>query len=428
MQPRPISSRRTQAGTTLGSVLAFDVFAVIFAVMKTSPNIQQMKPSATIAVSTLARKLSREGRDIVDLSAGQPDFDTPDHISQGGIDGIRGGGTRYTPTPGTLELRTAIAEYHNRESAAPLDPAGIVVSNGAKQSLFNACFCLFGPGDEVLIGAPYWTSYPEMIGLSRATPVPVAGPAESDFKLTPEVLSAAKTDKTRGLLFSTPSNPSGAVYSTEELSAIVGWARERGVWLIADEIYQRIHYGEGLAPGLLQLPHDELGPCVVVNGASKSFAMTGWRIGYSYSDTELAAKMNGFQSHTTSNAAAPSQLAALAAYAEVDKTDAAVADMVAAFRRRRDLAVSLFRGLLPEVGYVEPDGAFYLYFRLDGAFGPAVEGSSAVCTSMLEEEGVAIVPGIAFGDDRYARMSFATADDILEDGIRRIARWMRSRL
>lgn len=396
--------------------------------MHISQNVIQMKPSATIAVSTLAKKLTREGRDIVDLSAGQPDFDTPDHISMGGIEGIRGGGTRYTPTPGTLELRTAIAKYHSRNSAAPLDPAGIVVSNGAKQSIFNACFCLFGPGDEILMGAPYWTSYPEMIGLARATPVPVAGPESNDFKLTIDALEAATTDKTRGLLFSTPSNPSGAVYTMDELREITGWARDRGIWLIADEIYQRIHYGEGDAPGLLQFMPDELGPHVVINGASKSFAMTGWRIGYAYSDPELASKMSGFQSHTTSNPSAPSQLAALAAYEQAELTDQAVAGMVEAFTRRRDMTVRLFSELLPEVSYVEPDGAFYLYFRLDGTFGDRIDGSAAACTSMIEEEGVAIVPGVAFGDDRYARMSTASADDVLEDGIRRIARWMRARL
>lgn len=396
--------------------------------MKISPNVEQMQPSATIAVSTLAKKLTREGRDIVDLSAGQPDFDTPEHISQAGIDGIRAGGTRYTPTPGTLELREAIAAFHGRESAIAVDPAGIVVSNGAKQSIFNACFCLFGPGDEVLVGAPYWTSYPEMVGLARATPVPVTGPESSGFKLTPEALTAATTDRTKGLLFSTPSNPSGAVYSREELLKITRWARDHDIWLLSDEIYQRIYYGDGVATGLLQLPPEDVGPNVVFNGASKAFAMTGWRIGYSISTAELASKMNGFQSHTTSNAAAPSQLAALAAYDQVDLTDRSVDEMVVAFRRRRDLAVRLFGELLPEVEYVEPEGAFYLFFRLDAAFGGEVTGSAAACTAMIQEEGVAIVPGVAFGDDRYARMSFASADEVLEDGVRRIARWMRARL
>jgi len=395
--------------------------------MKKSENIARMRPSATIAVSTLAKHLAREGRDIVDLSAGQPDFDTPTHISEGGIEGIRKGGTRYTPSAGMPELREAIAVYHWRDAAQPLDPAGVVVSNGAKQSIFNACFSLFGPGDEVLVGAPYWTSYPEIIGLARATPVPVAGPQANGFKLDVASLEAARTEHTRGLLFSSPSNPSGAVSSKAELTAIAEWAKANDIWIISDEIYQRIHYGEGSAPGLLMLDPGSLGSYVVINGASKSYAMTGWRIGFSYSNAELANAMNGLQSHITSNAATPSQLAALAAYTQAEATDRAVAEMLAAFRRRRDTTVRLFNELLPSVQYVEPEGAFYLFFRIDGAAGDDARGSAELCTKLLEAEGVAIVPGVAFGDDRYARISFATSDDVLEDGVERIARWMANR-
>ncbi len=396
--------------------------------MRVSPNIERLRPSATIAVSTLARRLKAEGRDIIDLSAGQPDFDTPAWIAEGGIQGIRSGGTRYTPTPGLVELRKAIACYHQPESASELTWEGVVVSSGAKQSIFNACFCLFGPGDEVLMGAPYWTSYPEIIALARAEPVPVAGPESNGFKLDPEALDAAVTDRTRGLLFSSPSNPSGAVYSSDELAAVAAWARERGIWLISDEIYQRIHFGPGIAASLLSLPAETLGPNVVVNGASKSYAMTGWRIGFSYSDPVLAQKMTALQSHVTSNAATPSQLAALAAYGDPERTNAVVDEMVCAFRRRRDLAVGLFGELLPAVHFVPPAGAFYLYFRVDAAFGDGLSSAGDVCTAILEEEGAAIVPGEAFGDSRYARLSFATSDELLEDGIRRIARWMQPRL
>ena len=395
--------------------------------MQLSPNIERLRPSATIAVSTLAKRLRAQGRDIVDLSAGQPDFDTPEWISEGGIRGIREGGTRYTPTPGMPELRRAIASYHSEDADAGLDWEGVVVSSGAKQSIFNACFCLFGPGDEVLVGAPYWTSYPEIITLARAESVPVAGPEERGFKLDPDVLEAATTERTRGLLFSTPSNPSGAVYTADELAAVASWARDRGIWLISDEIYQRIHYGPGIAAGLLSLPGELVGPHVVINGASKSYAMTGWRIGFSYSTPELAAKMTALQSHMTSNAAAPSQLAALEAYRDPQRTNAVVDEMVAAFTRRRDLAVDLFGALLPGVQFVQPDGAFYLFFKVDSAFGDGVASAADVCTAILEEEGAAIVPGEAFGDGRYARMSFATSDELLEDGIRRIARWMNGR-
>lgn len=393
--------------------------------MRLSPNVQKLRPSQTIAVSTLARRLAAEGRDVIDLSAGQPDFDTPEHVSDGGIEGIRQGGTRYTPVAGLPALRGAIAKDHSRFALSDLDPAGVVVSSGAKQSIFNACFTLFGPGDEVLIGAPYWTSYPEIITLARATPVPVAGPAETGFKLNPEVLDATATRNTRGLLFSTPSNPSGAVYTAEELAAVAEWARSRDIWVISDEIYQRIHFAAaGPAAGLLSLPEGAVGPSVVINGASKSFAMTGWRIGFSYSTGELAAKMSAVQSHMTSNAATPSQLAALAAYSQSGKTDAAVAEMVAAFRRRRDLVVARLREGMPSADFVQPDGAFYLFFQIDGAFTPEAPDSVTLCSKLLEETGVALVPGAAFGDDRYARLSFATSDDLLETAFDRMTAFL----
>ncbi len=389
--------------------------------MRLSANVEQLRPSQTIAVSTLARRLKDEGRNVIDLSAGQPDFDTPEHIAKGGIDGIKGGGTRYTPVAGLPELRSAIATDYARFSSQPLDPAGVVVSSGAKQSIFNACFTLFGPDDEVLIGAPYWTSYPEIIRLARAEPVPVAGPAESGFKLTPDALEAAASSRTRGLLFSTPSNPSGAVYTEHELAAVARWARDRGVWIISDEIYQRIYYGDGgVAPGVLQLDDADVGPNVVIGGASKSFAMTGWRIGFSYSTPELAAGMSGVQSHMTSNAATPSQLAALAAYRKPEQTDAAVAEMLAAFRRRRDLVVRRMANGLPGWRYVEPEGAFYLFFRIDDAFSEETPDSVSLCSRLLEETGVAIVPGAAFGDDRFARLSFAASDELIEEAFDRL--------
>ena len=392
--------------------------------MQPGPNVRQLRPSQTIAVSTLARRLRAQGRDIIDLSAGQPDFDTPEHISEAGVRGIRDGGTRYTPVAGLPELRDAIARDQSRLSTRPLTPDQIVVSAGAKQAIFNACFTLFGPGDDVLIGAPYWTSYPEIIGLARATPVPVAGPEAAGFKLDPDVLDAARTERTRGLLFSTPSNPSGAVYAADELRAVAEWARDRDIWLISDEIYQRIHFGPGAAPGILTLPPDSLGNHVFIGGASKSFAMTGWRIGFSATSAELAHQMTGLQSHISSNPATPSQLAALAAYGQPEETDASVARMVDAFARRRDLVVRRLEDGLPGTSYVQPDGAFYLFFRIDGAFTEAEPDSVALCSRLLEETGVALVPGSAFGDDRYARLSFAASDDELERAFDRMVEFM----
>lgn len=389
--------------------------------MDLSSNVSSLKPSATLAVSSLAKRLAAEGRDIINLSTGEPDFDTPGWISDAAMQGIRDGRTRYTPTPGLPELRAAIARFMGGPERV-IDPSRVVVSSGAKQSLFNTCFSLFGPGDEVIVATPYWTSYPEIVGLARATPVFAAGREEDDFRLTPEDLDRVATPRTRGLLFSSPCNPTGVVYSSEELRAVAEWARDRGVWVIADEIYRRIYFGEGgEAPSILDLPSTSLGPHVLIDGASKSFAMTGWRIGFSISTPELASTMGAVQSHMTSNAATPSQMAALAAYTDVGRTLEAVGAMREAFERRRDLVTRLFDEKLPNLPYLRPDGAFYLFFRVDSAFGEGRESAGAVCSWLLEETGVAVVPGEAFGEPRYARMSFATSDAVLVDAIGRMA-------
>lgn len=389
--------------------------------MELSPNVAALRPSATIAVSSLAKRLVAEGRDIVDLSAGEPDFDTPGWISDAAMQGIREGRTRYTATAGIPELRTAIARFLSVPGRA-IDPAEIVVSSGAKQALFNACFSLFGPGDEVIVATPYWTSYPEIVGLARATSVFAEGREEAGFRLDPADLDRVATDATRGLLFSSPCNPTGVVYTADELKAVAEWARDRGIWLISDEIYRHIYFGEGAeAPGILGLPTTSLGPHVLIDGASKSFAMTGWRIGFSVSNTSLAATMAGVQSHITSSAATPSQMAALAAYSDLGRLHEDVARMRGAFQRRRDLVVRLFDEMLPAFPYLRPEGAFYLFFRVDAAFTADRDSAAAVCSWLLEETGVAVVPGEAFGAPRYARMSIASSDGVLEEAIRRMA-------
>ncbi len=391
--------------------------------MTFSENIAKLRPSATITVSTLAKKLAAAGRDIINLSAGEPDFDTPEWISAAAVQGIRAGRTRYTPAAGLPELRAAAARYMTTGTSYPADGSRVVVSAGAKQSLFNACFCLFGPGDEVLIASPYWTSYPEMVTLARARPVPVAGSESLDFLLVPEDLERAATSRTRGLILSTPSNPTGAVYSKDQLGAIAEWARSRGVTLISDEIYQEIYFGDesGKAPGALDLDPDSAGHLVVTNGMSKAYAMTGWRVGFSYTTRELAAKMSAFQSHVSLNAATPSQVAAMEGLTRTEDAARDKARMLAAFRRRRGLVARLFDELLPGCPYVMPEGAFYLYFRVDGAFDDDLTCANDLCARILEEAGVALVPGEAFGDARFARMSTASSDEEIEAGVRRMA-------
>jgi aspartate aminotransferase len=391
--------------------------------MRYSTNIEQLQPSATIAVSTLAKRLAEEGRDIINLSAGEPDFDTPVFIADAAVKGIRGGQTRYTPPPGLTPLRKAVAERLSARACRPLDWKGVVVTAGAKQALFNATFCLFGPGDEVIVAAPYWTSYPDLVNIARATPVRVFGDEANGFKLSVADLEGAATERTRGLILNTPSNPTGSVYSLSELRALAEWARDHDVWLICDEIYRNIYYGDDrpAAPGLLDLPEDGLGPFVLVDGASKSYAMTGWRVGFSYCDPQVAAKFADLQSQITSNTCTPSQVAALEAFSNVRAADASVAQMAAAFRRRRDLVTKRMDELMPGVNYVRPEGAFYLYFRVDHLFDGEVKDSTSWCSHLLERTGVALVPGGAFGDERWARMSFAASEDAIEEAMRRMA-------
>lgn len=390
--------------------------------MEFSSNVEKLKPSATIAVSTLAKRLASEGRDILNLSAGEPDFDTPAFISDAAIAGVRDGRTRYTPPAGIPELRKAIASRLGERSGRDMAWEGVVVTAGAKQSLFNAIFTLFGPGDDVLIAAPYWTTYPALVMIARAEPVTVFGDQANDFKITTSELEAAATSRTRGLIINTPSNPTGAVYGVGELRAIAEWCRDRGIWLLSDEIYRNIHFGDdGAAPGILDLSFDSLGPFVLIDGASKSFAMTGWRIGFSYAEVEVAGKFTALQSQITSNAATPSQVAALAAYSDTAAAERSLDEMGAAFQRRRDLVVARMGELLPGVPFVEPMGAFYLFFRVDGFFEGEVQDATAWCSDLLQREGVALVPGAAFGDDRWVRLSFAAADDVIDDALSRIA-------
>jgi len=390
--------------------------------LRLSDNVRELRPSATLAVAARARELAAAGADIVDLSAGEPDFDTPAFAADAGVQAIRDGKTRYTAAAGLPELRRAIARELGRASGIETDPAGVVVTAGAKQALFNAMFVLFGEGDRVIVPAPYWTSYPALAHLARAEPVFVHGDPALGFKVTPRILDDADVGGCAGIVLNSPSNPTGAVYDERELRAIAEWAAARGMWLIGDQIYNRLYYEGARAPGLLDLGPEIAARAVVIDGASKLFAMTGWRIGFSYSSAPLASAMASVQSHMTSNATTPSQYAALAAYSEDPATRDEVRVMQHAFRARRDLVVRLFRDLLPGVDFVEPAGAFYLFFRVDSFYDDTMRDSVALCARLLDDAGVALVPGEAFGDDRYVRMSYATSEAAIEDGIGRIAR------
>lgn len=383
-----------------------------------SDNVRQLSPSATIAVSSRAKELRAEGRDIINLSAGEPDFPTPGFISAAAIDAVQAGHTRYTPAAGMPALRDAIATALTAWYGVETSAAGVVVSAGAKQALFNALFVLAGPGDRVLVPVPYWTSYPEIVQLARAEPVPVRGPEGRGYRVGPDELDAAWDPGVRALILNSPSNPSGSVYRLEELIAIAEWARDREVWIISDEIYARLCYIADRAPGLLDLPQELRERTVVINGASKAYAMTGWRIGYSYTDPVLASKISALQSHTTSNAATPSQHAALAAFTATPEQEAELRAMADEFRTRRDLVVERITGL--GASHVAPEGAFYLFFRADQWFTAERPDSVALCTALIEDAEVALVPGAAFGDDRYVRLSFAASREEMEEAFRRL--------
>lgn len=385
-----------------------------------SSNVAGLDASATIALASRVKALIAGGRDIIDLTAGEPDFPTPRLIADAGVAAIRAGHTRYTPSAGIPPLRQAIADELGTLAGRAFDPAGVVVSVGAKQALFNACFTLFGPGDRVLVPAPYWTSYPAIVRLARAEPLIVRGAAGRGFRVTVDDLDNAAGGGARGLLLNSPCNPTGSVYSLEELGDIARWAAERGIWIISDEIYRRIFQDGRLAPSLFDLEPGVLGRTVVIDGASKAFAMTGWRIGFSYSSPALAAKFAALQSQTTSHAATPSQYAALAAYAAGDEGRDEFAMMASAFERRRALLIGRFREMLPEVGFVEPQGAFYLFFEAD-AFAADGETAGMVAERLIGEAGVALVPGEAFGAPGYLRLSYAASEDALAEATRRLA-------
>ena len=386
-----------------------------------SENILRLKESATIAVATKARALKAQGRDIIDMGAGEPDFDTPAFIRQAAAAAVEAGATRYTNTQGIPPLLDAVAADANRllrTGATPVTAAEIVVSNGSKQSLYNACVCLFGPGDEVLVPTPSWTSYYEMLELARCTAVPVFGDVTNSLKVTAQQLADAGTSRTRGLMLNSPSNPTGAVYDAAELTAILTLATERGWWVISDEIYQRITF-DGPAPSLLELAgtRDNL---VVINGVAKAYAMTGWRIGWAIAPVALARAMTAFQSHATSNAAAVSQHAALAALSNRGSTESAIAHMVGEFRKRRDAVLAVLSEY-PSIKYVHPAGAFYLYVDVHGFMG-ADDPGTTFAETLIEQQGVAVVPGSAFLTPGWIRASYATQQSIAVEGVRRIAR------
>jgi aspartate aminotransferase len=382
-------------------------------------NLAGIEESATLGMTARAAALAHEGRSVVSLSAGEPDFDTPEYIREAGVRAIRDGHTHYPPAAGLKRLREAIAARVTEVDGAACAPVEVLVSAGAKQALFEAFFTLFGPGDRVLVPAPFWVSYPAMARLARAEPVIVETRAEDGWKLTPEMLEDAAADGAGGLVLNSPSNPTGAMYDAAELDALLEVAARHGIWIVSDEIYREIRYREPYAS--LASRREEYPRIVVVDGFSKAYAMTGWRVGYAVGPADVVEAMTTLQGHVNTNTALPCQYAALAALADEDARRAAVAAMVDAFAARRKLLLSAIEGV-PGIRPLPPDGAFYLWIDARQWCAALNGDSEALCYDLLENEGLALVPGSAFGVEGFVRLSFAAADSVLEDAIDRLAR------
>ncbi len=389
-----------------------------------SANLEHLKASETVAISNEAKRRKAAGEDVLDLGVGEPDFGTPAAVAEAGIAAIRAGKTHYPPNIGIPELREAMAGSLSRMSAdRPVDPARLLISSGSKQALFNACFSLFGPGDKVLIPSPAWVSYPQIVHLCRAEPVLVPGDPEWGLKVSVDDLERNRDAATRGVIVCSPCNPTGAVYTSAEMRAISEWAAHHGLWLLSDEIYRRIHYGSGPAPSLFDFDDAALEQAVVIYGVSKAYAMTGWRIGAAYAPPPLLKAMAALQSHTTTGANHPAMWAAATAFGD-PAIDVDVDRMVAAFRRRRDYLVARFQDQVPGVEFVEPHGAFYLLFRVDGLRQGETMRGVPFCEQLMAKEGVALVPGAAFGDDRWVRLSYSVSDLELESAVDRLVRFI----
>lgn len=388
-----------------------------------SSRIRAIAPSATLAMDAKTKALIQEGQPVINMTAGEPDFDTPPLISYEGVRAITGGYTRYTPAAGATDLRQAIARKLMTENHLSFAPEQVVISSGAKHSLFNIFFAICNEGDEVILPAPYWVSYPEQIRVAGAEPVIVFCDERTGFKMTPEQLKAAITPKTKAVLLNSPNNPTGAVYSEAELVALGAVLAEHDVYIVTDEIYEKLVYGVS-HHSLPALCPDLLPRTLVVNGFSKAFAMTGWRLGYVAAPADIAKALTSFQSHSTGSPSTISQRAARVAF------DAFDPDMVAEFKRRRN---RLLEGLqsLPGVSCVVPDGAFYAFPNISGLFGSAhrgkvIKSADDFCDALLTSELVSSVPGGAFGSPNNVRLSYAVSYNQVEEALERIRNFVQS--
>lgn len=380
-----------------------------------------ISPSPTLAIDSKAKEMKSKGINVVSFGAGEPDFDTPPHIREAAIRAINEGYTRYTPAAGMPELKEAICKKLHVDNGLDYEPAQIVVSNGAKHSLYNVMSTLLNQGDEVLVPEPYWVSYPEMVRLADGIPVPVKSREENLFKITAADLEKVCTMKCKALIINSPSNPTGQIYSIEELQEIARFCVDHNIYIITDEVYEKLIYGGSQHVSIASLSNEVKALTIVVNGASKSFAMTGWRIGYTASNLEIAKVMANIQSHTTSN---PNSIAQKAVVAALQGPQECVEEMRLAFDERRRF---MFQRVseIPYLNAIEPLGAFYMFVGMEKAIGKnyrniTITDSDNFAALLLEDHKVAVVPGTGFGSPNHMRFSFATSMDNIAEGLDRI--------
>lgn len=389
---------------------------------RVSARIGAIAESATLAVDAKAKALKAAGRPVIGFGAGEPDFPTPDYIVEAAVAACRDPKWhRYTPAGGLPELKSAIAAKTLRDSGFVVDPSQVLITNGGKQALYNAFAALLDPGDEVLLPAPYWTTYPESIRLAGGVPVEIMTDESTGYRTSIAQLEQAITPKTKALVFVSPSNPTGAVYSPAEVEAIGQWAVEKGIWVVTDEIYEHLVYGDAEFSSMPVLVPELADKCIVVNGVAKTYAMTGWRVGWMIGPNDIVKAATNLQSHATSNVANVSQIAALAA---VSGDLSAVDEMKVAFDRRRQLITKMLNEI-EGVNCPEPEGAFYVYPSVKNLLGREIRGkvpttSAELSALILDEVEVAVVPGEAFGTPGYIRLSYALGDDDLIEGISRV--------
>ncbi|WP_046173693.1 pyridoxal phosphate-dependent aminotransferase [Domibacillus indicus] len=385
--------------------------------------VKALTPSTTLAITAKAKEMKAQGIDVIGLGAGEPDFNTPGHIIEAAYESLKEGQTKYTPAGGLAELKKAIIEKFKQDQGITYKANEIIVTTGAKHALYNLFQVILNEGDEVIIPTPYWVSYPEQVKLADGVPVYVDGKESNDFKITPEQLEAAITDKTKAVIINSPSNPTGMLYSAEELKALGEIAVRRNIWIVSDEIYEKLVYGENKHVSIAQLSPELKEQTIIINGVSKSHSMTGWRIGYAAGNAQIIKAMTDLASHSTSNPTSTAQYGAIAAYTG---TQEPVEEMKKAFEERLTIIHAKLNEI-PGVACLKPQGAFYLYPNVTEA--AKLTGHASVddfVTALLEEANVAVVPGSGFGTPDNIRLSYATSLELLEKAVERIADYVKT--